>query len=192
MEANIDFLGNGSLCRTTRLLSSDQSTHILCIEKLLSENDCLQIIQSEKTLQNSDEIDINGTSAQSAYGYKGSFVDSTINQSIEQIVRRLLNHSIIHAIKFKVYEVGQSITQHNDISNYTLLIYLNDCEGGETVFPNFSDSDVSIKPVTGNAIMFSSIKKGLCKNVNNAFKQLAHFSNPATCKKFILQIQWNV
>lgn len=69
-------------------------------------------------------------------------------------------------LRFYRYEPGQYFDWHSDgrfrrsqseESHFTFMVYLNDADGGETVFrkvPDFPDDDLNVTPKLGMALLF--------------------------------------
>ena len=138
---------------------------IMVLGNVLSEEECIELIQLSKDRLNRSKIgtshEINDTRTSS-----GAFLregENNLVGAIEKRVAQIMNVPLEHGESLHIlhYEVGQEYQPHFDffsnesvINNRisTLVIYLNDVEsGGATTFPKLN---LSVYPRRGNAVYF--------------------------------------
>lgn len=93
------------------------------------------------------------------YFKSSEYLKDSVCESILDLIRKrisLLYKNCNFDYQFKRYRTGSiGIAHHNDIVPHTALVYLNDSDGGETVFPRMN---VAFKPMCGTAVCFQSAK----------------------------------
>lgn len=149
-------------------LTSDRT--VLRVSKLFSVNECKHIINSVADLL-SPSLVVDPRSGRTILNPIRNSDEAMIGPLREDLAIRALNLRIAaisdtpadagEALTILRYRPGQQFRMHSDALNSTrnqrvktVLVYLNEeFEGGETVFP---EHGLSIRPRTGDAIIFSN------------------------------------
>jgi len=137
------------------------------LDDVLSEDECLSIIESCENKYKASEVYIEGDAMVSNHrtSYSATFdfeSNSNLYDKILTITENLtkINRQNIEPLHIARYTAGQEFKEHFDADKFihrthTIVIYLNDnFKGGETYFPEIN---FKVSPKVGRLLLFESI-----------------------------------
>lgn len=155
-----------------KVVKTNITEDIFVLENVLSQEECKLLIAKSEKVGYEEATVFTGSEHRLIKGIRNNLrviIDDT--ELIEKIWLKVSSffqneindhkaYGLNERFRFYKYEVGQRFNKHkdgafvrneNDRSFYTFMIYLNDdFEGGSTDF----ESDISIQPKTGSALVF--------------------------------------
>lgn len=178
-----------------KMESYSQDDYIMILDGLLTEQDCLNIIERYKADPNRGRPEVNPNNVGEKEYRDGDLLrisGRTEWQDVDNAIYQALNRGM--AAYFDRYKfmfnardrgytiasmkVGEKTNYHADNIGYmqcarhlSMVLYLNDCQGGETVFPH---QRRWAEPKAGRMVLFPP------------FYTHRHYSNPAESERYIV------
>lgn len=131
---------------------------IITLDDFLDKNICSEIIEHFESIENKERFTDENVECH-------KFIDKkwykNIDESLSKVTMLYPPLNLSNEARIIKYKIGDCFRVHTDTPfeickyrqspSYRLLIYLSDCEGGETYFPKYN---VRVSPKVGRAVLF--------------------------------------